>query len=146
MDDNKPVRLYDPKPKDKRDPKRLARYTVKMLLHQFGLTFDSAECRDLLGKLARERPHQFLDMYIKLLGRIDITEQTKEVKDARGLLNAMQTGRLAEELAQVVRSAKQNMNNNNGHYNIGNTEPLETEYTDITHDHGHDDNNEQLHE
>jgi len=38
------------------------------------------------------------------------------------------------------------MNNNNGHYNIGNTEPLETEYTDITHDHGHDDNNEQLHE
>jgi hypothetical protein len=129
MNEEKQLKVYTPPTKQKRDIKSLARYSVKMLLQEFGKTLNTNDTKETLQKLMNDRPKEFFELYIKLLGKVDITEQTEEVKDARGLLNALQTGRLAEELAQVVRSAKKNMNDNVGQYNFGNTTPIQSSYT-----------------
>lgn len=93
--------------KKKHNHRATARYSIKLLLNEFGDAFNRNNGRKMLDHLATEQPDKFFDLWQKLIGKVNLDDELTPVqKDAQSLFSAFQTGRLAEQLSSMVVSMK----------------------------------------
>ena len=90
-------------------PKRLTKYTLTMLLKEFGNGFNRNDGRKLIDKLAHDNPVKFFEVWIRLLDKVSIEDVPTSRRDASGLISAFQSGRFAEQLAAIVEQGNRHM-------------------------------------
>ena len=80
----------------------------KRLLQAFQTTFEAnGDGQKALVKLLHTSPSRFFDIWIRMIGNnVSQPTEKQDVTASNGLLNALQTGRLAEQLAAMVKSGR----------------------------------------
>jgi hypothetical protein len=87
-------------------------YSVNRILQEFSRTFKRNNGPEVLDKLITDRPDKFFTIWGQFLKiASDRGETGQHQHDATALLNAMQSGRLAEQLASAVKEAERKLDN-----------------------------------
>ena len=97
-------------------PQKQAIYSQKVLLHYFQAVFDQPDDETgiargvkYLNEMMERKPDKFFDIWSRLILKSVPDQSPNDTTHGQGLLNALQTGRLAEQLASLVTAGKKTL-------------------------------------
>ena len=93
-----------------KNPETAAKLQQAKLLYHFRKTFDTKAGEKHLAKMLETKPERFFDLWSRLIVQSLPKDQTPVTPEqGQGLLAALQTGRLAEQLSALVRAGQRAM-------------------------------------
>lgn len=102
-------------------PQKQAIYSQKVLLHYFQAVFDQPDDETgiargvkYLNEMMERKPDKFFDIWSRLLLKSLPDQSPNDTATGQGLLNALQTGRLAEQLASLVTAGQKALEKQQG--------------------------------